>query len=62
MAKPLSCRIRPSPIQEWREICFSGSVVTKGGLLFTGRADGRLTALDKATGEKLWAFMTAKKK
>jgi mono/diheme cytochrome c family protein len=44
--------------QEWREICFSGSVVTRGGLLFTGRADGRLTALDKATGEKLWEFMT----
>jgi mono/diheme cytochrome c family protein len=44
--------------QEWREICFSGSVVTKGGLLFTGRADGRLTALDKATGDKLWEFMT----
>jgi alcohol dehydrogenase (cytochrome c) len=44
--------------QEWREICFSGSVVTGGGLLFTGRADGRLMALDKATGEKLWEFMT----
>lgn len=44
--------------QEWRDICFSGSVVTKGGLLFTGRADGRLMALDKATGEKLWEFMT----
>jgi alcohol dehydrogenase (cytochrome c) len=44
--------------QEWREICFSGSVATAGGLLFTGRADGRLMALDKATGEKLWEFMT----
>ncbi len=44
--------------QQWREICFSGSVVTGGGLLFVGRADGRLTALDKATGNKLWEFMT----
>lgn len=44
--------------QEWREICFSGSVVTAGGLLFVGRADGRLMALDKATGGKLWEFMT----
>jgi alcohol dehydrogenase (cytochrome c) len=44
--------------QQWREICYSGSVVTKGGLLFVGRADGRLTALDKDTGAKLWEFMT----
>jgi quinohemoprotein ethanol dehydrogenase len=44
--------------QQWREICFSGSVVTGGGLLFVGRADGRLTALDKANGDKLWEFMT----
>ncbi len=34
--------------QQWREICYSGSVVTAGGLLFVGRNDGRLTALDKA--------------
>jgi alcohol dehydrogenase (cytochrome c) len=44
--------------QQWREICYSGSVVTAGGLLFVGRADGRLTALDKSTGAKLWEFMT----
>jgi alcohol dehydrogenase (cytochrome c) len=44
--------------QEWREICYSGSIVTAGGLLFVGRADGRLTALDKANGAKLWEFMT----
>jgi mono/diheme cytochrome c family protein len=44
--------------QHWREICFSGSVVTKGGLLFVGRADGRLTALDKRNGDKLWEFQT----
>ena len=44
--------------QEWREICYSGSVVTAGGLLFVGRSDGRLTALDKRNGRKLWEFMT----
>lgn len=44
--------------QEWREICYSGSIVTAGGLVFVGRADGRLTALDKRNGNKLWEFMT----
>jgi quinohemoprotein ethanol dehydrogenase len=44
--------------QQWREICYSGSVVTAGGLLFVGRSDGRLTALDKRNGELLWEFMT----
>ena len=44
--------------QAWREICYSGTIVTKGGLLFVGRADGRLTALDKSNGAKLWEFMT----
>jgi alcohol dehydrogenase (cytochrome c) len=44
--------------QQWREICYSGSVVTAGGLVFVGRADGRLTALDKRNGRKLWEFMT----
>jgi quinohemoprotein ethanol dehydrogenase len=44
--------------QQWREICYSGAIVTGGGLVFTGRSDGRLMALDKRTGEKLWEFMT----
>jgi alcohol dehydrogenase (cytochrome c) len=44
--------------QRWREICYSGSIVTAGGLLFVGRADGRLTALDSRNGAKLWEFMT----
>jgi alcohol dehydrogenase (cytochrome c) len=44
--------------QQWREICYSGSVVTAGGLLFVGRNDGRLTALNKSNGVKLWEFMT----
>jgi len=44
--------------QSWREICYSGSIVTAGGLLFVGRSDGRLTALDSYTGAKLWEFTT----
>ena len=44
--------------QQWRDSCYSGSVVTSGGLVFVGRSDGRLTALDKSTGELLWEFMT----
>ena len=44
--------------QSWREICYSGSIVTAGGLLFVGRADGRLTALSSQNGAKLWEFVT----
>ncbi|MEJ0008674.1 MAG: PQQ-binding-like beta-propeller repeat protein [Steroidobacteraceae bacterium] len=44
--------------QSWREICYSGSIVTAGGLLFIGRSDGRLTALSSQNGAKLWEFMT----
>jgi quinohemoprotein ethanol dehydrogenase len=44
--------------QQWVDTCYSGSVVTAGGLLFIGRNDGRLTALDKSNGRKLWEFQT----
>ena len=44
--------------QEWPERCYSGSVATAGGLLFVGRSDGRLTALDSTSGALLWAFQT----
>jgi quinohemoprotein ethanol dehydrogenase len=44
--------------QQWREICYSGSIVTAGGLLFVGRSDGRLTALDSRNGARLWEFTT----
>jgi quinohemoprotein ethanol dehydrogenase len=44
--------------QQWREICYSGSVVTAGGLVFVGRNDGRLMALDKTNGSALWEFRT----
>jgi alcohol dehydrogenase (cytochrome c) len=44
--------------QQWPEMCYSGSIVTGGGLIFVGRNDGRLTALDKADGALLWEFQT----
>ncbi len=44
--------------QQWPEPCYSGSVVTAGGLVFVGRNDGRLTALDSSDGRKLWEFQT----
>jgi len=44
--------------QHWPERCLSGSITTAGGLVFVGRNDGRLTALDSATGAKLWEFQT----
>jgi alcohol dehydrogenase (cytochrome c) len=42
----------------WGEMCYSGSVTTAGGLVFVGRNDGRLTALDSSTGRRLWEFQT----
>ena len=44
--------------QRWKEPCYSGSVTTAGGLVFVGRNDGRLTALNSATGKRLWEFQT----
>ena len=44
--------------QHWAEPCYSGSVTTGGGLVFVGRNDGRLTALDSSDGTKLWEFQT----
>jgi quinohemoprotein ethanol dehydrogenase len=38
--------------------CRSGSLVTAGGLVFLGRNDGRVTALDAADGSRLWQFQT----
>jgi hypothetical protein len=48
---------RPAWRQQWGDYCYGGSVVTRGGLVFFGHGDGRLTALDERTGEKLWDFM-----
>ena len=44
--------------QQWPEPCYSGSVTTAGGLVFVGRSDGRLTALDSSDGTLLWSFQT----
>jgi alcohol dehydrogenase (cytochrome c) len=38
--------------------CRSGSLVTGGGLVFLGRNDGRVIALDAADGTRLWQFRT----
>jgi alcohol dehydrogenase (cytochrome c) len=44
--------------QRWKDLCYSGSVATAGGLVFVGRNDGRLTALDSSNGKRLWEFQT----
>lgn len=44
--------------QRWSDFCYSGSTVTAGGFLLTGRNDGRLTALDARDGSLLWEFQT----
>jgi len=43
---------------QWHEQCYSGTLATAGKLLFVGRSDGRLTALDSVTGAQLWEFQT----
>lgn len=43
---------------QWPEQCYSGTLATGGALLFVGRNDGRLTALDSTTGRQLWEFQT----
>ncbi len=45
----------------WRRLLDSrcaGTVTTAGGLIFTGRYNGELTALNSDTGQRLWAFQT----
>jgi quinohemoprotein ethanol dehydrogenase len=44
--------------RQFNDGCRSGSLVTAGGLLFMGRTDGRLIALDVTNGERLWEFRT----
>jgi mono/diheme cytochrome c family protein len=44
--------------QQWSEPCYSGAITTAGGLVFVGRNDGRLTALDSSDGTNLWEFQT----
>jgi len=45
--------------QRWKDNCYSGSITTAGGLVFVGRNDGRLTALDSLNGKLLWEFQTS---
>lgn len=40
------------------ENCYSGTVATAGGLVFVGRNNGELTALNSGTGKQLWSFQT----
>jgi len=42
----------------WQDTCYSGMLATGGDLVFVGRNDGRLTALDIDTGRQLWEFQT----
>jgi alcohol dehydrogenase (cytochrome c) len=44
--------------QQWTYSCSAGSLVTGGGLIVHGRNDGRVVALDKDDGTKLWEFQT----
>jgi len=44
--------------RRWQEPCNSGVTATAGDLLFVGRNDGRLTALDADNGNILWQFQT----
>jgi alcohol dehydrogenase (cytochrome c) len=44
--------------QRLSDRCYSGTLATGGGLVFLGRNDGRLTALDSRDGSLLWEFQT----
>ena len=44
--------------RQFNDGCRSGSLVTAGGLVFMGRNDGRVIALDTRNGERLWEFRT----
>jgi alcohol dehydrogenase (cytochrome c) len=43
---------------QWSDQCYSGSVATGGGVVFTGRNDGHFIALDADNGDLLWEFQT----
>jgi len=45
----------------WRRLLddrCAGTITTAGGLIFAGRYNGELTALDSDTGRRLWSFQT----
>lgn len=41
-----------------QERLVGGALATAGELVFTGQADGRLSAFDSDTGDELWSFQT----
>ena len=44
--------------QRWADTCYSGSITTAGKLVFVGRNDGNLMALNSDNGKQLWEFQT----
>jgi alcohol dehydrogenase (cytochrome c) len=44
--------------KETNDTCYSGSVTTGGNVVFLGRNDGHLQALDARNGKLLWSFQT----
>ena len=42
----------------WPDPCYSGTVTTKGNLVFVGRNNGELQAYDARNGNQLWSFQT----
>ena len=44
--------------KKWIEFCYSGSVVTAGGLVFVGRSTGKFVAFHAKNGQQLWEFQT----
>jgi quinohemoprotein ethanol dehydrogenase len=42
----------------YKDACYSGTVTTKGNLVFVGRNGGQLEARDARTGKLLWSFQT----
>ncbi len=44
--------------QQWDTNAYSGTLTTKGNLLFVGHNDGRFIAYDATTGDQVWEFMT----
>jgi quinohemoprotein ethanol dehydrogenase len=44
--------------ENWDTTAYSGTLTTKGGLVFAGHNDGRLIAYDAKTGKQLWEFQT----
>jgi quinohemoprotein ethanol dehydrogenase len=43
---------------KYKDSCYSGTVTTRGGLVFVGRNGGQLEARDARTGKLLWSFQT----